>query len=247
MDLRAAAGMEHLTPAELARAGRIADPARGALELRARAHLRRLLCAYSGLDNAALRFGRGPRGKPKLDNELPAGKLRFNYSVSGARALYAFAWNRELGVDLEAWPRAFNADGLARRVLSGAERAAWLALPEGGRAAAMLACWTRKEAYGKALGVGIRYQLNRAQVFTDLHRPAWECEVAGLFPGTSPATAARALYGVQFAPPFAGVAAVVYDGEADAELRGFTVATGDGGSRIDGGAPGESFTPTRKS
>ncbi|MDD9854752.1 MAG: hypothetical protein OXU88_01080, partial [Gammaproteobacteria bacterium] len=42
-----------LTVAELTRAHRIADPAQRAMTLGGRAGLRHLLCAYSGLDNAA--------------------------------------------------------------------------------------------------------------------------------------------------------------------------------------------------
>lgn len=215
------ADFNDLGESERARAGRIVQPARRALYLGGRAGLRRLLCAYSGLGNRALRFGAGPRGKPKLLNALPGGELCFNYSLSGRRALYAIAWNRALGVDLETLPRASNTAGLARRMLSAAELQAWRALPVGAQDAAMLAIWTRKEAYGKALGVGIRYALKRAEVFADTG-PRWRCRVAGLFPGTVAETPARELHGVQLATPFAAVAALVYDGEpvADDALSG---------------------------
>lgn len=209
------------------------------MTLGGRAGLRRLLCAYSGLDNAALRLGRGARGKPKLLNRLPGDhggdgdgdhggdggrELCFNYSLSGGWALYAFAWNRALGIDLETLPRANNSAGLARRVLSAAELKAWrkLSAPAPDAAAAMLACWTRKEAYGKALGVGIRYHMRRAEVFADAG-PRWRCAVAGLFPGTVADTDARVLHGVQLATPFPGIAALVCDGGAVAAdaLRGW--------------------------
>ena len=199
------------------------------MTLGGRAGLRHLLCAYSGLDNAALRLGRGHRGKPRLLNRLPGDhggdggrELCFNYSLSGGWALYAFAWNRALGIDLETWPRANNTAGLARRVLSAAELKAWRKLPAPAAAAAMLACWTRKEAYGKALGVGIRYHMRRAEVFADAG-PRWQCAVAGLFPGSVADTQARVLHGVQLATPFPGIAALVCDGgevAADA-LRGW--------------------------
>jgi len=215
-----------LDAAELARARRIAGPAQRALYLGGRAGMRLLLCAYSGLDNAELRFCNGPRGKPKLLNRLPGGgELCFNYSLSGGRALYAVARNRQVGIDLETWPRAINTEGLARRILSAAERRAWRALsatapatPDG-RAAAMLACWTRKEAYGKALGVGIRYRMKRAEVFAGAGAN-WRCAVDGLFAGAVAETDARRLHGVQLATPFAGIAALMYDGEA-ATVRGW--------------------------
>jgi len=203
-----------LSEAELARARRIAHPVQRARYLGGRAGMRMLLGAYTGLAGDALRLSRGPRGKPKLLDELPGGELCFNYSLSGRRALYALAWNRALGVDLETAPRAINTAGLARRILSAAERQTWRAVPAAERDAVMLAIWTRKEAYGKALGVGIRYQLRDAQVFAG-DGARWRCQVGGLFRGET--AAARALHGVQLAAPFAGVAALVYDGDVVAE------------------------------
>lgn len=210
--------LDCLDESELARARRIKQPAQRALYLGGRAGMRRLLSAYSGLANADLRFGSGARGKPRLINALPGGELCFNYSLSGGRALYAIAWNRALGVDLETLPRESNTAGLARRVLSAAELRAWRGLPAADRDAAMLAIWTRKEAYGKALGVGIRYAMNRAEVFVDGDAARWRCAVAGLFPGT--VAEAQALHGVQLATPFAGVAALAYDGAATADISG---------------------------
>jgi len=200
---------------ELAALARQRVAARRAMALGGRAGLRILLRAYTGIANRELRVSAGARGKPALDNALPGGELCFNYSLSGGRALFAFAWNRQLGIDLETLPRRINAELLARRKLGGAERRAWRAMPAHSRDAAMLACWTRKEAYGKALGVGIRYFLHRAPLCIEMDSPAWQCRARGLFAARDDARGdARVLHGLQIAPPFAGVAALVYDGDA---------------------------------
>ena len=215
VNLKGAADAEPslLTAPELARGARLRNRQRRAMYFGGRCGLRRLLCAYTGLRNDELRLGEGARGKPALLNRLPGGELGFNYSLSGGWALYALGWNRQLGIDLEALPRRINTDGLARRILGASERRGLAALPADRRDLAMLGCWTRKEAYGKALGVGIRYHLHQAAVCVDLHAPRWQCGVRGLFePQAQPNT--RTLHGIQLAPPFPGIAALVYDGEA---------------------------------
>lgn len=200
-----------LSEGERARARRLRNPARCAQYIAGRVGLRKLLGGYCGCAPGELRFEYGARGKPMLANVAAGESLGFNYSLSGGYALYAFARGREVGVDLEVLPRAINATRMARRKLGDAERESWRALPAALRDEAMLACWTRKEAYGKALGVGIRYHLNRAPVCAELQRAVWQCKVGGLFEGES---SARVLHGVQVGLPFAGVAALVYDGEA---------------------------------
>ena len=82
----------------------------------------------------------------------------------------------------------------------------------------MLACWTRKEAYGKVLGVGIRYAMNRVNLFTGLHQDRWRTKVSGLFANeTSGETSGeiRELFGVQLGLPVAGVASLMYSETVD--------------------------------
>ena len=231
--LQSAARRALLAPPELARAARYRDRAQRAMYLGGRVGLRLLLGACTGIANADLRFGYGERGKPWLCNPVAGGELCFNYTLSGNQALYAFARNRQVGVDMETWPRKINAARLARRKLTAAERRAWSALPAQWRDYGMLACWTRKEAYGKALGVGIRYTINRAPLFVDIHSPAWRCPVSGLFEAAPGAPDGRVLHGLQLALPFPAVAALVYDGEALADpaagqsLGAWRLNTGD--------------------
>ena len=214
-----------LTAPELARAERYRNRTQRAMYLAGRIALRRLLGAYAGLANDDLRFASGARGKPSLSNQLRGGELCFNYTLSGGKALYAFAWNRQVGIDMETLPRTINAARLAQRKLAPVEQRAWHAVPAQWRDQAMLACWTRKESYGKALGLGIRYHINQVPVCADLDSPIWQCAVTGQFHSQSQDTPPHqpTLHGIQLALPFPGIAALVHDGDALA-----SPAAGDG-------------------
>ena len=137
----------------------------------ARGLLRLLLGRYLGADPAVLRFGYGPRGKPHVT--VPADTaLRFNLSHSHGHALFAFAWGREIGVDLEAGARlGEDWPGIARRVFSPREQAELFGLPSGHQRDAFLNGWTRKEAFLKATGQGLVDGLQSIEVTLDPTRP----------------------------------------------------------------------------
>ncbi len=201
------AGRHCLSDAETLRADRIADPQKRRLYRGGRRGLRMLLERYTGIPSAEVRLEYGARGKPGLSGEQ--GMLKFNYSVSSPYALYAFSPVREVGVDLEIQPRAVNWKGLSGRILSDRELPAWNRIPHALRNEAMMACWTRKEAFGKLLGVGIRYHMNRVTLFPDPDRHAWCSPVTGLF-DTVCESKEDPVHGVQIGLPVAGVAALMY-------------------------------------
>src|SRR5207253_323259 len=118
-----------LAPDEQARAARFYRPEFGRRFAVARGVLRTLLARYAGAEPAAVRFAYGPQGKPALAE--PGGtSLRFNVSHSGELAYYAFAWGREVGIDVERIRPLSDDLRLAERFFSPAETAALLALPE---------------------------------------------------------------------------------------------------------------------
>jgi len=75
----------------------------------------------------------------------------------------------ELGVDLEQHRQLADAEGLAGTYFSDAEIRELAALPESLKAAGFYNCWTRKEAFVKAIGLGWRF---RSTVFPSLWRRA---------------------------------------------------------------------------
>lgn len=116
----------------------------------AHAALRSILAGYASTDPMALKFVVGSRGKPALDG-VP---LQFNLTHSAQLALVAVG-NTALGVDVEKFRHLERLRDIAQRQFSTAEFAAMQALDDGECLRAFYRCWTRKEAYVKALGLGL--------------------------------------------------------------------------------------------
>ena len=139
-----------------------------------RATLRRLLASYFAREPVALPLPTSEHGKPFLDDGTP---LQFNLSHSGGLALYAFAVEREVGVDIELVRDDVPHEALAERFLSPRERIALQSLPDHARRQAFFACWVRKEAFVKARGEGLAFGLSRFSVSVAPDHPARLLEV----------------------------------------------------------------------
>ena len=193
----------------------------------ARGLLRRLLGRYLGRDPAGLRFAYGPRGKPSLGE---GHGLRFNVSHSGGLALLAFAWDRELGVDVEEEREVREAADIARRYFSPREEEELRRLREDQRQAAFFRCWTRKEAFIKATGDGLSRPLDAFDVTLRPGEPARLLRVAG-----EPEAESRFwLEDLRPAPGFAGALAVEGRKAKVVRRSGDGVGEGSHGSRRDG-------------
>src|SRR5262249_44099313 len=113
-----------------------------------------------GAAPGALQFRYGEHGKPELIDAPP---LHFNVAHSECHGLFAVAADAvgAIGIDIEVLRDVADADAIAERFYSAADRAALAALPAADRSAAFLRCWTRKEAYVKGLGLGLAQPLDR--------------------------------------------------------------------------------------
>jgi 4'-phosphopantetheinyl transferase len=142
-----------LSPDEAARAARFTREDARRRWARAHGILRVLLGAYLDCDPRALRFEAGPHGKPDLAASVSL--LRFNLSHSAEVALYAFATEVPVGVDIEVRRRPIDPIGLARRAFGPQEARRLAVLEPAAREQEFLHAWTRHEAILKCLGVGI--------------------------------------------------------------------------------------------
>lgn len=129
-----------------------------------RAVLRHLLASYLKMRPDEVSFRYSAHGKPSLAGSAADSGLRFNFSNAGGMALAAFVLDREVGVDLEELKRVADFAAIAERYFSAAENEAMRALPPESRDAAFFTCWTRKEAYIKALGEGLSVPLDSFDV-----------------------------------------------------------------------------------
>ena len=126
----------------------------------ARGILRAVLGTYLHQKPASLMFSYGSHGKPTLQLDDAHGGLHFNLSHSHGVALYAVAKTREVGIDVEALRSKSDWEDIARRFFSHREYLEILAQPHEVRSDAFFQCWTRKEAYIKARGLGMTIPLN---------------------------------------------------------------------------------------
>ncbi len=163
-----------LTADERARAERYRFPGVGERFIASRGVLRGILGSYLGLEPGQVRLCVGTHGKPALANKGGASGLRFNLTHSHRLGLYAVAHGREVGVDVE-WIRSGSLVGrtrIADRFFSVREADELRALPAQIREEAFFACWTRKEAYIKAVGRGLSLSLSQFEVSVSPMAPA---------------------------------------------------------------------------
>jgi 4'-phosphopantetheinyl transferase len=132
----------------------------------ARGVLRALLGSYLSRDVRQLEFCYNSYGKPALvDDRVGERTFQFNLSHTHGLALYALAWDRLVGVDVEWLLRPnFTAELIARRYFSPHEAAVLGTVPAEQRIEAFFTCWTRKEAYIKARGKGLSMELDQFDV-----------------------------------------------------------------------------------
>lgn len=123
---------------------------------RCRSALRMLLAKYARVAGEHLVFQYNRFGKPALADH----PWHFNLSHSGDRALIAIS-RHPVGVDLEALGKAgIDIDELSEWVCHPHERIALECLPSAERRMRFYRLWTQKEAYCKALGVGLQRTLS---------------------------------------------------------------------------------------
>ncbi len=129
----------------------------------ARASLRAVLAAYVDLDPSHIEFEYGQKGKPRLAGEAVNSGLHFNVSHSNERALIAVS-RAPLGVDIEHIRPLKDCEAIARRFFSEAEQCSLVSVPTERKLEAFFTCWTRKEAYIKAVGDGLSIPLDSFDV-----------------------------------------------------------------------------------
>jgi 4'-phosphopantetheinyl transferase len=176
----------------------------------ARGLLRELLGAYLHQAPSSIEFSYGQHGKPTLSGGNSLSGLCFNLSHSANLVVYAIARERNLGIDVEHIRPDSAGDDIALRYFSSLEVNELKMLPPEKRVEGFFNCWTRKEAYLKATGMGLHIALDSFAVNLLAEQ------------------AAEFLSGVEakwhlaaYCPAESYVAAVVYDG-APCAIRYFS-------------------------
>jgi 4'-phosphopantetheinyl transferase len=157
-----------LDPSEQARAERFVRPADQQRFTAVHAVTRSLLGRYLSRSPSEVSYVvrcavcGGPHGKPRVGAPADVG-LEFSMSSSTEVALLAVARGAAVGVDIESTARNIDADDLLRFYAAG-EQMALAGFAEHLIRQAAIETWTRKEAYSKALGVGLSLPLDSYEV-----------------------------------------------------------------------------------
>ena len=202
-----------LTTDERARAGRFHFPRDAAHWIVARGTLRAILSNRLRIEPRDVRFVYGEHGKPELAEPFAGSGLRFNLSHSGGLALCAVVRHCRVGVDIERFRPVPDLEAIAERTFSPRERETLRQLPPELRDEGFFNCWTRKEAYIKAIGKGLAHPLDRFSVSLAPGAPA-RLEAVDDDPWEAEAWTLEA-----FVPSAGYAAALVVEGRADRIVR----------------------------
>ncbi len=150
-----------LSPEEIARANRFRFEADRRAFVVAHGTRRVILSKYLRIAPGDIRFLYSDHGKPALAEPR---RLKFNASNSGSLSLIAVTLDVEIGLDLERMEAAENLEELACRSFDREETQELRSLPPEQKLQAFYACWTRKEAFLKAIGAGLAAPLDSFRV-----------------------------------------------------------------------------------
>lgn len=139
----------------------------------ARGLTRIVLGEYLSLQPSDLKFDLLPHGKPMVAPVQNPDKIEFNIAHSGNMIVMAFAIGIRVGVDVEWSGREIgDRDAIAERFFAPGEVSRYQALPEEEKHRAFVNCWTRKEAFVKAIGDGLSMPLSDFEVSFERDQPA---------------------------------------------------------------------------
>ena len=150
---------ETLSPQERARAAEMVHAPTRTSHVVMRSAARLLLSRYLRLPPDHIRISAGSNGKPTIQ-----GPLGFNIGHSGVIGLVAFALGCEVGVDVEVARPFEDMEALTTRFFCVEEAEEIRRVSSVDRPMAFYRCWTRKEAYVKALGSGLSTPLDSFRV-----------------------------------------------------------------------------------
>lgn len=150
-----------LSEDEKSRANRFRFPHLRVRYIAARGILRKLIGQYLSIAATDIQFNYGKQGKPFLV-DFP--NFKFNVSHSEDLAVFAFAKEVTLGIDVEYINTKIDIKVIAPNFFSQNEVTTLFNLPIKERIPVFFNCWTRKEAFIKAKGGGLSIPLDQFEV-----------------------------------------------------------------------------------
>ncbi len=137
-----------------------------------RAALRILLSRYCGAAPEEISFSYGSYGKPRLAHPETVPELHFNVSHAADLAMIAVSECGPLGIDVEEVRWLPDLTDVMKSHFASGECDAVRNLPASQQTEGFFHCWTRKEAFIKALGIGLSMPLTSFEVTVTPEQPA---------------------------------------------------------------------------
>jgi 4'-phosphopantetheinyl transferase len=134
-----------------------------------RSLLKKILGKIISIPAQEIQFNFNKHGKPVLTE--PFQKIQFNVSHSGNLGMIAIS-DTPIGVDVEQFRKEMTTADIAKRFFSKVEVEEFLKLNEDEKLQGFFNCWTRKEAFIKAIGKGLSLPLNTFDVTLRPTEPA---------------------------------------------------------------------------
>lgn len=141
-----------------------------------RGMLRTILAHYLEIDPTNIQINYGKYGKPFLGSNRIMSDIQFNLSHSENMVVIAVSLGRNVGVDIEKIRNLSDLDKLIATICSQREKDHFKQLTDVEKILSLFRCWTRKEAYLKAISTGMNKPMDqltvslesgdRGQVFT---------------------------------------------------------------------------------
>lgn len=126
---------------------------------------RLILANYLDCDPQCLHFKIESYGKPALANLQSPLKIQFNISHSHDLILIAVTVEDPIGIDIEYNDKKKSIESLSETIFSPSEKKFFLTLKsQREKEEAFFRCWTRKEAFLKAKGIGLAVDLANISV-----------------------------------------------------------------------------------
>ncbi len=135
----------------------------------ARGVLRNLLGAYIQMAPDQVKFQFGHNGKPYVHHPS---QIKFNISHSGDTILLGFVQKHSIGIDVEYTKRKVDVKKIAELFFAEEEVTSLFRLDQAYHTQAFYNCWTRKEAFIKAVGSGLSFPLDQFVVSLDSTKEA---------------------------------------------------------------------------
>jgi 4'-phosphopantetheinyl transferase len=153
-----------LSPDEQVRADRFVFELHRGRFIACRGILRDILGHYTGVAPKLLRFDYNTYGKPELASDPGRGQVKFNISHSAGLAAFAITSGRRIGIDIEHVRPLDDLHSITKRFFSASEQEALANLAPEESTRGFFSCWTRKEAFIKAKGMGLSIPLDSFDV-----------------------------------------------------------------------------------